>query len=81
MGVRLTAAGSAGGAGEGAQSLQDVLFTWGVKIPMRDGVSLHATVYRPEGNESVPALFTLTPYIADSYHPRYFLCPAGIRLH
>lgn len=70
MGDRLTAAGSAGEAGEGAQSLQDVLFTWGVKIPMRDGISLHATVYRPKGNESVPALFTLTPYIADSYHPR-----------
>jgi putative CocE/NonD family hydrolase len=44
---------------------------WGVKIPMRDGVTLNATVYRPHGQkEPLPAVFTLTPYIGDSYLDR-----------
>ncbi len=38
---------------------------WAVKIPMRDGVSLNATIYRPRGQkEALPAVFTLTPYIS-----------------
>jgi hypothetical protein len=38
---------------------------------MRDGIKLNATVYRPSGQEGrLPVLFTLTPYIADSYHDR-----------
>jgi uncharacterized protein len=41
---------------------------WGVKIPLRDGVKLDATVYRPhEQKTPLPLIFTLTPYIADSY--------------
>lgn len=41
---------------------------------MRDSVELNATIYLPE-NSSVsgtrsPAVFTLTPYISDSYHAR-----------
>jgi hypothetical protein len=44
---------------------------WGVKIPMRDGIRLNATVYRPSGQTGpLPAIFTFTPYIGDSYHPR-----------
>jgi len=44
---------------------------WGVKIPMRDGVELNATVYKPGGQkEPLPVVFTLTPYTADSYHDR-----------
>ena len=43
---------------------------WGVKIPMRDGVKLNATVYTPHGGGPQPAIFTLTPYISDSYYPR-----------
>ncbi len=44
---------------------------WGFKIPMRDGVRLNGTVYKPAGRtEPLPVIFTLTPYIADSYHPR-----------
>jgi uncharacterized protein len=44
---------------------------WGVKISMRDGVRLEATVYTPK-NQTAPApcIFTLTPYIAQSYHDR-----------
>ncbi len=44
--------------------------TWGVKIPMRDGVQLNATLYRPNGITGTPAIFTMTPYIANSYHER-----------
>ncbi len=42
---------------------------WGVKIPLRDGVHLNATVYQPRGvTEPLPVIFTLTPYIGDTYH-------------
>jgi putative CocE/NonD family hydrolase len=45
--------------------------TWGIKIPVRDGRSLNATLYRPAGNAAkVPAVVTMTPYIADAYHAR-----------
>ena len=44
---------------------------WGLKIPLRDGVRLNGTVYKPAGQTSpLPVIFTLTPYIADSYHDR-----------
>jgi len=49
---------------------KNINFDWGVKIPMRDGVRLNATLYRPKDLEPTPAIFTLTPYIADSYHER-----------
>jgi putative CocE/NonD family hydrolase len=44
---------------------------WGVKIPLRDGVKLNATVYTPK-DQAQPAacVFTLTPYISQSYHDR-----------
>jgi hypothetical protein len=48
-----------------------VALTWGVRIPMRDGVHLNATVYRPRDQKApAPCIFTLTPYIAQSYHER-----------
>ena len=53
----------------------DVMMRWDVKIPLRDGVRLSATLYLPESlNEPAPALFTLTPYVAQRYHDyaRYF---------
>jgi uncharacterized protein len=49
---------------------KNIDFLWGVKIPMRDGIHLNATVYKPKSVGPVPAILTLTPYIADSYHPR-----------
>jgi putative CocE/NonD family hydrolase len=59
--------------GNGAEKPdQNIEFTWGVRIPMRDGVHLNATVYRPKNNDPVPAIFTLTPYISDTYHPRAY---------
>jgi uncharacterized protein len=48
-----------------------VQWQWGVKVPMRDGVRLSATVYTPRGQKApAPCIFTLTPYIAQSYHDR-----------
>ncbi|HVH70191.1 MAG TPA: CocE/NonD family hydrolase, partial [Candidatus Dormibacteraeota bacterium] len=44
---------------------------WAVKVPMRDGVKLNATVFTPHGQkEPLPVIFTLTPYIGDSYNDR-----------
>ena len=44
---------------------------WEVKIPMRDGIYLNATIFKPrEMSQPLPVIFTLTPYIADSYHDR-----------
>src|SRR5262252_8293584 len=49
----------------------DVDMTWGIKIPMRDGLKLNATVYQPHGQkEALPVVFTFTPYIGDSYTDR-----------
>jgi predicted acyl esterase len=52
---------------------------WAVKIPMRDGVRLNATVYRPHGQkEALPIIFELAPYISDSYHSRaYYFAQHG----
>jgi uncharacterized protein len=54
-----------------ADKADPVAFQWGVKIPLRDGVKLNATVYRPEQQKDpLPCIFTLTPYISASYHDR-----------
>ncbi|MEO8452738.1 MAG: CocE/NonD family hydrolase, partial [Gemmatimonadota bacterium] len=46
-----------------------VEIVWGVKIPLRDGIRLNATLYRPRGARvPLPVIFTLTPYIGDTYH-------------
>jgi putative CocE/NonD family hydrolase len=52
------------------ETLLEINFKWGEKIPMRDGVRLNASLYCPKTDQPAPAIFTLTPYIADSYHPR-----------
>lgn len=50
---------------------QGIDMLWGVKIPMRDGIKLNATVYKPHNQkEKLPVIFTLTPYIGDSYYAR-----------
>jgi putative CocE/NonD family hydrolase len=47
---------------------------WGAKIPMRDKVELNATLYLPKSKDQTPSktpvIFTLTPYISDTYHSR-----------
>src|SRR6476619_7392797 len=57
-----------------AQPPSDYDLRWGVKIPMRDKVELNATLYWPKTPDGSPAkmpvIFTLTPYISDTYHAR-----------
>jgi hypothetical protein len=46
-----------------------------VRIPMRDGVTLAALIYRPADSAAkLPVIATLTPYLADRFHDvgRYF---------
>ena len=65
----LAVALAAGSAAAGPAPEIDLL--WAVKIPMRDGVHLNATIFKPRGQEGpLPVIFTLTPYNSDTYHPR-----------
>ncbi|HEU0210437.1 MAG TPA: CocE/NonD family hydrolase, partial [Candidatus Udaeobacter sp.] len=56
------------------QPSADYELRWGVKIPMRDKVELNATLYLPktlDGSPSKrPVIFSLTPYISDTYYAR-----------
>ncbi len=55
----------------GAAAPQIPDMRWAVKIPMRDGVTLNATVIQPHlQKDSLPVIFTFTPYIGDSYLDR-----------
>ena len=45
-----------------------VEYRFGVEIPMRDGVNLNATMYRPQGAKPLPVVLSLTPYISDRFH-------------
>ncbi len=55
------------------QRTRPIDLIWGLTIPMRDGVQLNGTVYKPAGQtEPLPVIFTLTPYISDSYHERAY---------
>src|SRR5262249_33800794 len=57
-----------------AQPPSDYNLRWGVKIPMRDKIELNATLYLPKTPDrsppKAPVIFTLTPYISDTYHAR-----------
>jgi putative CocE/NonD family hydrolase len=57
-----------------AQPPPDYDLRWGAKIPMRDKVELNATLYLPNTPDGsppkTPVIFTLTPYISDTYHAR-----------
>jgi putative CocE/NonD family hydrolase len=57
-----------------AQPPADYDLRWRVKILMRDKVELNATLYLPKIPDGslpkTPAIFTLTPYISDTYHAR-----------
>ena len=44
---------------------------WDVRIPLRDGTMLQATLYFPRGSaEPVPVILTMTPYVAQLWHER-----------
>ena len=53
---------------------------WAIRIPVRDGAHLNATVYRPENRtERLSCVVLLTPYVADSHHVRaVYLASRGI---
>jgi putative CocE/NonD family hydrolase len=59
---------------ESPPAAADYDLRWGVKIPLRDKVELNATLYFPKtpaaSSSRTPVIFTLTPYISDSYHAR-----------
>ncbi len=56
---------------QAAQEPKDIDLIWAVKIPVRDGVKLNGTVYKPKPQaEPLPVVFTFTPYISDTYHER-----------
>ncbi len=40
---------------------------WGVRIPLRDGVELDATIMLPADARPAPVIFRLTPYTADRF--------------
>lgn len=49
----------------------EVKLQWGVRIPLRDGVWLSATLYLPVDQVAPsPVVFTLTPYVGQTYHER-----------
>jgi uncharacterized protein len=53
------------------EAAEKVDWRWDVKIPLRDGTHLSAIAYLPVGEQRPrPCVFTLTPYIAQSYHDR-----------
>ena len=65
----LAAALATGAAGADYAPAIDLL--WAVKVPLRDGVRLNATVFKPAGyHRPLPVIFTLTPYNSDTYYPR-----------
>lgn len=43
--------------------------TWGVQIPMRDGVKLHGNLYRPrDTRENLPVIVCISLYAANGLH-------------
>jgi hypothetical protein len=47
----------------------EVDMVWGLKVPMHDGVRLNAILFRPKRlRRRIPAIFTMTPYVSDTYH-------------
>lgn len=62
-----------------SDAAKEVDLLWGVKVALRDGVHLNATVYKPhDQKEPLPVIFELTPYVSDSYHARgYYFAQHG----
>ncbi len=72
LGSCMSVAGGASRAADPAPAdAAQLKFQWDVKVPLRDGVKLNATLYLPKDQAApAPCVFTLTPYISDSYHDR-----------
>ncbi|HWE44886.1 MAG TPA: CocE/NonD family hydrolase [Caulobacteraceae bacterium] len=51
-------------------ALSELSLQMNVKIPMRDGAHLNATIFRPYGEtKPLPVIFMFTPYPDDTSHP------------
>jgi putative CocE/NonD family hydrolase len=71
LSLALCAVAMAANAKTDAGKGDPVQFRWGVQIPLRDGVKLDATLYRPlDQKQPLPCIFTLTPYVSSNYHDR-----------
>ncbi len=58
-------------AGAYGQEIAGYDVLWGIKVPMRDGINLGATVYKPDAQRvPLPVILDITPYIGDTYHAR-----------
>jgi uncharacterized protein len=56
---------------KGAAEESPLDMQWAVKIPMRDGVKLNATVFTAHAQKAaLPLIFTFTPYVGDTYTDR-----------
>jgi|TARA_B100001750_G_scaffold248447_1_gene279673 putative CocE/NonD family hydrolase len=54
--------------GTDAPESKEVEIKWGIKIPLRDGVKVNATIYQQRGlTDKLPVILCLTPYNADTY--------------
>lgn len=63
------ASGARAATGE-AKAVYSPQINYRIRIPMRDGVHLGATLYLPRGLDTPrPTIFSHTPYTADLYHP------------
>jgi uncharacterized protein len=53
------------------EAQNDVDVHLAVKIPLRDGIDLVATMYLPAGQDaSAPSIFVMTPYVRQRHHDR-----------
>jgi putative CocE/NonD family hydrolase len=53
------------------EDASNIKLHWGIRIALRDGVQLNATIYTPRDQRvAVPCILTLTPYVAQTYHDR-----------
>jgi len=53
-----------------------------LELPMRDGVSLFANLFRPAADESYPAILSVTPYGKDKLPDRlamFFMRLSGVK--
>jgi putative CocE/NonD family hydrolase len=54
-----------------AQASPSVEMRFGVRVPLRGGDTLHATLYLPrQRTRRLPLIVTMTPYTSDTYHAR-----------
>lgn len=47
----------------------EVQLQWGVRVPLRDGLTAGVSIYRPAQQQGpLPVLLLMTPYLADGFH-------------